>query len=226
MYWIYLVVFALMISVPHFIWRDFLFLDEEGVEGVIIFILGMIGLMVFLKEEKELKINFRRRIKVQKESNRIFHDLNDAYSYIGEVNRKLEIMKRTSLAVAENIGKNDKIAFRPLFEAFEILAKSGKILIRLIEVESQKTVKEVKTEKRLFLELDNHYLLEKKENFLELENRFIIKSPHPVKGLIAVVAITRTKPNWKIDDPELMKALTSQALRLFILSGDDKKQVD
>lgn len=226
MYFIYFTVFVLMVFVPVVVSSraSFLGVKEEALEVLLILFLGTIGFAIYLWEEKKFKINFRKRIAVQRESNEIFKDLSEAYSYIGEVNRKLEIMKGLARGISENYEKRSAIAYASFFEAFALLGKSKKIVIQFVDRQSGKILEEVKLSKKLKLDLGlkTHEILEKPENFFEVEKYFIAKTPKDICGIVGIVIIGRDLISHRIEDPEMVKALISQALQLFVLSGKGK----
>lgn len=223
MYFIYFTVFVLMVFVPVIVSYRTILLDvnEEVLDGLLILFLGAIGFAIYLWEERKFRLNFRKRIAVQKESHQIFKDLGEAYSYIGEVNRKLEIMKGTALGIAENFAKKGALAYVPFFQAFALLAKSKKIIIQFWDVENKKLLGEVKTDAKLKIDsgISCEEALEREEKFFETEEFFFTKSPKDIQGIVGMVAIKRLLSSHRIEDPEIMKALVAEALQLFIIAG-------
>jgi len=224
MYFIYFTVFVLMVFVPVMASDRVFgvsFLGEEPTEVLLILFLGTIGFAIYLWEEKKFKLNFRKRIAVQKESHQIFKDLGEAYSYIGEVNRKLEIMKGAALGMGENYKKKGALAYVPFFQAFALLGKSKKIIIQFWDVQNKQLLGEVKTDTKLKIDsgTTGKEALERMENFFETEDYFFAKSPKDIEGVMGIVAIKRLLSSHRIEDPEMMKALVSEALQLFILAG-------
>lgn len=224
MYFIYFTVFVLMVFVPVMVSNKMFgmsFLGEEPTEVLLILFLGTIGFSIYLWEEKKFKINFRKRIDVQKESHQIFKDLGEAYSYIGEVNRKLELMKGAALGIAENFEKKGALAYVPFFQSFALLSKSKKIVIQFWDVKNRQLLGEVKTDAKLKVDhgMTSEDFLAKEEKFFETDDYFFAKSPKDIQGVVGIVAIKRILSSHRIEDPNLMKALISEALQLFIIAG-------
>lgn len=222
MYFIYFTVFVLMVFVPIVVSPRLLSLgmNEEVLEVLLILFLGTIGFAIYLWEEKKFNINFRKRIAVQKESHQIFKDLGEAYSYIGEVNRKLEIIKGTILGIADNYEKKGVLAYVPFFQAFALIGKSKKIIIQFWDIRSKKLLGEVKTDQKLKIDsgIRAEEALEKEEKFFETDEYFFAKSPKDIQGVIALVAIQRLLSSHRVEDPNMMKTLASEALHLFIIA--------
>jgi hypothetical protein len=93
MYWIYLTLFVLAILTPQFIAREVGLLREEDVEALLIFCFGAFGFMIYLAKEKTLLKLIREKLHLEKQTSLITRDLSDSYSYIGEMNRKLDIVQ-------------------------------------------------------------------------------------------------------------------------------------
>jgi hypothetical protein len=224
MYFIYFTVFVLMVFTPVMVSNRVLgmsSLGEEPTEVMIILFLGAIGFAIYLWQEKKFKINFKKRIEVQKESHQIFKDLGEAYSYIGEVNRKLEIMKGTALGISENFEKRGALAYVPFFQAFALLGKSKKIIIQFWDLQNKQLLGEVKTDAKLKIDsgVKCEDVLDRDEKFLETEDYYFAKSPKDIQGVVGLVAIKRILSSHKVEDPEMLKALVAEALQLFVIAG-------
>lgn len=224
MYFVYFTVFVLMVFAPVMV-SSRVFgmssLGEEPTEVLLILFLGAIGFAIYLWEEKKFKLNFRKRIAVQRESNQIFRDLSEAYSYIGEVNRKLEIVKGAAFGIADNYEKKGVLAYVPFFQALALLSKSKKIIIQFWDAQDKKMLGEVKTDIKLKIDsgMDSEEVLAKEENFIETEEYFFAKSPRPIQKIVALVAVKRLLSSHRIEDPELLKSLATGALCLFVIAG-------
>ncbi|MFH0969613.1 MAG: hypothetical protein V1804_03845 [Patescibacteria group bacterium] len=224
MYWIYLALFVLAVLVPDIITHDrkFFFLQEEQIEEVLIFLLGLTGFIIFRWEEKQSNRYLADKIKMQKETSVISKSLTDTYSYIGETNRKLDIMKSVSMNLLEipkmNAGEERKF-FDILMESIYILAKSKKFSVRFINIKNGETGREVKSKKRVFLKVSNEEIIrnlfESNRSFFEDDYHFIITSPKEIDGIISAIIIAKNNRQQKIDDPEMLKALASHSLFLY-----------
>lgn len=227
MYWIYLVIFILAVLVPDIIphGAKIFFLQEETFEELLIFALGLSGFMVFRLKERQSNTNLKEKIKFQKEASQVSRSLNDTYSYIGETNRKLDIMKNISDSLLEinkiNPGKEKKF-FDVLMESIFILGKSKKFVIRFVNTETGKTELETKSRRRIFFKTRNEEIIKKleKENksFIENDYHFIITSPKKIGEIAAVIIISKNNKQQKLEDPDILKALASQALFMYCFS--------
>ncbi len=232
MYWIYLIIFTLAVLVPDIIPRDskILFLQEEQFEELLIFILGFTGFIIFRFKERQSNINLEEKIKFQKEASRSSKSLNDTYSYIGENNRKLDIMKNISdsfLEISELSPEKEKKFFDILMESIYILGKSRKFVVRFINTKTGKTEMEMKSRKKIFFKVSNEEIIKKleKENtsFIESVYHFIITSPKKIGEIAATIIISKNNQQQKLEDPDILKSLIAQSLFLYYFSKKPKE---
>jgi len=224
MYWIYLIIFTLAVLVPDIIPHEskIFFLGEEQLEEFLIFVFGFTGLFLFRWKEKQSNSYLKEKAAIQKESRKISKDLTDTYSYMGEANRKIEIMKNIFMMVPNSRGENSKKEnkfFDTLLGSVYILAKSEKIVIRFISIISGKTEKELRSKKRIFSRAKNEEIiksiLDENKSFIETGSHFIAISPKIIDQTIAAIIIAKNNQQQKLEDPEILKALASQSLFVY-----------
>lgn len=221
MYWIYLILFVLAVFTPDIIQHDFPFVPEEKAEELLIFVLGALAFLIFLQKEKQLFVKTREKTKIQREASIASKDLADTYSYIGEINRKVDILKDIALRITEGLeisAEKELEIYRSIIHAVQILSKSDHVSLRFINVKTSEIVGEIKSSKKAKCEAINKKMAEENRTFIEIGNVFFIRAPKPINNVTACIAIEKRNKNQKIEDPELIKALASQALFLFTFS--------
>lgn len=225
MYWIYLILFILAVFTPDLIRKDFLLLDEERAEELLIFVLGATAFMIFLWKEKQLNLNLKEKTRIQREASMASKDLTDTYSYIGEINRKMDILKDIALGITEGPAltpEKEAEIYQSILYAVQIFSKSDRISLRFINIKNGAVVKEVRSGKKVKCGAVNEKMLKESRTFLETDGIFFIRSPKPIGNIAACIAIEKQNKRHKLEDPELIKALASQSLFLFTFS---KRQV-
>jgi hypothetical protein len=223
MYWIYLALFILAVLVPDIVphGATLFYLGEEQIEEVLIFILGLTGFLIFRWKERQSNEHLEEKLKIQKEANQISKSLTDTYSYIGETNRKLDIMKAMSMTLLDMTGTDfeKKKFFDSVMESIYILGKSKTFIIRFINTENNQTEQEIKSKKKIFIKSSNEEIIKnlasKSQYFIEDKQYFIIISPKEIDKTIAAIIISKNNQQQKLEDPEMLKALASQSLFLF-----------
>lgn len=220
MYWIYLVIFVIMVFVPDIILNDFLAIDETTVEELAIFFLGGLGFVLYLIKEKRLANEEEVKVKTQREASRMSKDLTSSYSFIGEINRKLEIFKNISLGIPawfKMTSIKKKKAFEYIMDAIRILTKSDEYKLAFMDKHSCKELFELKSKKNIGIKLTKKHCLDGPKKYFETDTSIIVISPEDINGIIAVIIIKKKTEAYKFEDPEMLKAIASQALVLYIL---------
>ena len=221
MYWLYLILFILMVITPDLIDHSFWYLNEERMEELVILILGILAFIIFLLREKQLMLQLKEKKQIQREASLASRDLTDTYSYIGEINRKMDILKDIALGLSEETfisAQKEQAIYRSIIHAVQMFSKSTQVSILFINVKTGQIVKEIKNNKKVKCGTINGEIFQENKNFMETEESFFIHSPKAVDNIAVCIAIKKRNRNQKIDDPSIIKALASQALFLFTFS--------
>lgn len=224
MYWIYLTFFVLIVLTPKVIQEGVLLFREEDIESLVIFCFGVLGFALYLAKEKALLKTFQEKLHLQKRTNIITKDLSDSYSYIGEMNRKFDIVKelifRLPEDAADTLQKKRSESFLSILEAAKVFAKSERVSLRFVNVKTKSIEKILESGPgRTFDRFDAATLLSSKKTFWEEENFAIVRSPLQARGIVAYIIFQRTTNH--IEDADVFKILASQALLLFPLNHPD-----
>jgi hypothetical protein len=220
MYWIYLIIFTAIVFVPTWVQNGFWGLSEIQSQEYVILMLGLLAYMLFVIQERKLsKVSHDRR-RMQSEVNRMNRDLNSSYSYIGEINRKLDILKRLvmQIPVSENFDSKDDQTYLAIIEAIQILTKSNNVAIRFVD-KQKNLLKQVATNKKVFedIALSEHCNMNKKA--CETDKVLMICTDFNHDGYSACILVKKQEGvARRIEDIEIFKAMASHALFLFMLS--------
>lgn len=222
MYWIYLIIFVLIVFAPEYVRHGYLFLGEEDTESVLIFCLNILAFLLYLAKERALgKIRGERK-QIQQEKQFISRDLEDSYSYIGELNRKFEILKRSvgalpgTLATFGRSTKDDDL-YQPILDAVKILSKTDSVALYFIHVGERRVERMYAMGKKsLFSSAIQESILSEKTRRFWLEDGFYYAtSPKAVDHFRCGIVFPKKKND--LDDHEIFKILASEALFFFCL---------
>jgi hypothetical protein len=222
MYWIYLIIFIIAIFTPDIIQRDFSWIPEEKAEELMILALGVLAFTIFIAKEKQMIFQMKAKRLIQKEASLASKDLTDTYSYIGEINRKMDIFKDIALGLTEGselTAEKEMELYHSIIHAVQMFTKSTHVSLRFINVEKSKIIREIKSSKKARCDIVNPIMKKENRTFLETENIFFIRAPKPINNITVCIAIEKRNKSQKIEDPELIKALAAQALFLFTFPG-------
>ena len=221
MYWVFFVFFIIGVLVPDIIRTDVGFFSEERVEGLIIFALGTIGFTLFLFKERQLFSEKKKLHEKEKKLDRTGKDLLKSYSYIGEVNRKMDMLMGLALGLYKNSKmskKEEKDFYLSIAKAVRSLLKAGSCSLVFINTKRKKITKSV------FLEKNKSLLDEKELSSLggdinvKRNKKFItISSPNKMNGIRSYLVIDKhdVKEAANPKNLEILKFLASQALFLY-----------
>jgi len=222
MQWIYIILFTLTLLVPQLVRpEDFPAYPHEHVESAAIFLLGIIGFSVSYFRERIVKRHIEEKKKYQREASHASRDLVHSYSYIGEVNRQLEVLKKIALGVPEKQKKVTKkqrhILFNDMLEAITMFARTENATVHFVDMESQTIAFSLKIGETL-LSLSAKELLEQKKEAEEYANGCVVSLMQPVAGYRVFLVLDRN--NISQENKSFLKAVLSQALAVFVRSKE------
>lgn len=226
MYWIYFSIFISIVFVPIIIQHGLYGFNLVQTQEFAILLLGMLGLLISFLQQKSLKKKLSEKRIIQKQASQMAKDLKQSYSYIGEINRKIDILEQVALNYPESLNltaKKQKSMYDSIMEAIRLLAKSDEIVLRFINISNREVMKEIKSMPDLSFNFSckNMNII---SQFFESDQFIMITSPKAIEDVISCVIIKKKNLNQKLDDLEIFKAIASQALFFFMFIRH-KKQI-
>jgi hypothetical protein len=230
MYWIFSILFAIAVMIPDIIRGNVYFLQEERAEEVVLFILGSVAFLTFLRNERRLAIQRKEKENTQRKMNQAVKDLVDSYSYIGEVNRKMDILMEVALGLTERSlldKKKEKEVYESIINAANFLLKAESTSLRLVNLETLRTIKEFKLSDAGCVHISNKELVDMPENvnIKKHENCLIISSPQKINQVKSYLVIDNydEQEEKKPKNIEILKLFTSQAIFLHAYMEKDSE---
>jgi len=228
MYWAYLVLFILAIFVPDFVKGGIYSFPHERLEELLIFSFGVIGFLIFIFKEHQLIVKEFEGKKIIKKLFNTNKELEASYTYIGEVNRKLDILMQVGLGLIKHGRRartKEREAYDSILSAAVSLLKAKNAVLRFVDVGTNKTQKEmfyldnchsIKNDE--FLEMGEHVNIKKGERYViasSFKNINNIKCYLIVEGCAEGCAITESENVTTGNNDEILKFLASHALFLY-----------
>lgn len=218
MYWIYLTLFIFIILTPQIIREGVWLFREEDVEALIIFCFGLLGFILYLAKEKALLRVFQEKLHLQKRTNTITKDLSDSYSYIGEMNRKFDIMKELIFQLpqvtAQRLVRGKPETFYSLLEAVKLLAKTEAVSLRFVNTRTHSLEKVIEVgAAKEFADFSAEALLASRKTFWEEQVYACVRSPLPADRVHAYLVFAKSSNH--IENIEVFKILAAQATLLY-----------
>lgn len=221
MYWIYFTFTVLVIVSPVIFNERFETLHGTYWHDISIVALAIIGLILFHFEERRLKKIIQGRRVIQKESRLIFDDLTNAYSYIGEANRKMEIVKNILIKTSNQIKDEEQNTYTLILEAIRSFSKSHEVTLRFVDIRNNQTLKEVSTDQNVFAAIRNQKIFATEGRIFEDGPNIFVKNSESIDNIRGVAILKKSHSSQKIEDPSAVQAILAQALSFFIESTRD-----
>lgn len=220
-------IFAVIVFIPGIVGRDYGILTEVQVEEYLILLLGSVGFLIFLFQGKALKRVNRQRSSVQREANQLFKDLTHSYSYIGEANRKLDILRKVvqdtpniSLASPESEPEH----YHSIMDAVLVMTRAPFMGIKFFGPDG-KSIKEVWSDPKKKILSDWNPFLQQTRQAKETDDYFVICAPPNEDKVSCCLLISKHNPNSRPgDDVDLLKAMAAHALFLFMFFDSRRRE--
>jgi hypothetical protein len=215
MYWIYLLLCVLVILTPEFIESGTWVLSEDDFESLIIFAFGTLGLLLYISKEKAFFRAHAEKVILQKKANTISKDLSQSYSYIGEMNRKLDVIQEVIFELPRKTlikRKKPTDLYKPILEAAKVFARTDKAALLIVDIKKKTCTEEIGG--HLFKRYEPAHLLGAKKSFWSEDHVLIVRSPYAADGKHAFLLLEKVTNHS--EDMEHLQILASQALLLTV----------
>lgn len=220
LYWAYLIVFIIAVLVPDLVRGNVFFLSETRAEEIALFLMGVITFIIILKNEQKIIFHKKEKEKDAKKIEQTIKDLVESYSYIGEINRKMDILMSIALGFSDSSDAdkiNEKEIYMSISNAADSLLKSKTASLKFVDITTGKTKKEFHQENGKTV--NNIELLDMKANtnIKEVRDFLIVSSTKDIKNIKSYLIIDGYE-NEEKNNPknmEILKAMASQALFLY-----------
>jgi len=222
MYWIYLIIFIIAVLSPDIIRGSLYFLSEKRAEELLIFFLGVTGFFLFFSKDRQLFLQKIEKKRDKKKIDQTIKDLVESYSYIGEVNRKMDILMSISLGLTEksNLSKNKQTEiYRAIIEAAKFLMKADCAQLKFINAENDVLEKEIKIDNcSCAIKTENIIKMKSSGNAEQFEKFLVTTSHHKIKNVMCYLIVGDYEEQGD-KTIEMLKVLASQALFVFSYAG-------
>lgn len=225
MYWAYLILFVFMIVTPEFVRDGLLFFSEEDFESILIFCFGMVGLLLYLGKESAFLRAVREKLSLQQETNQIRRDLSQSYSYIGEMNRRIDIVKNMIVSLPHSKApvpeRQGRELYDPIIDATKLLAQSDCVALYFVAVEDGTVLERYEVgdgeHREILCALDGRHLLETKKYLWEEGKLSFVRSPEAVGGIAAFIVFHKMKN--RLEETGIFQILAAEALFVFSVNS-------
>lgn len=201
------------------------YLTEDMGESVIILVAGAIAFALYVLKEKSLLRHVREKLWFQQKNSAITKDLSQSYSYIGEVNRKVDILRgmmHRLVEIRETKGEEERMLWEVL-DTIKHLTQAERVSMRIFTDQVCTHRLEEKSDKKIFAQVSDTALLQTDKNFFITEGIQCVSSQRLRKQTKIFLLFSRAH-NDEVDEGILNIILSFLAiLDTFLTNG--KKSV-
>ena len=226
MYWIYLIVFSVIVFIPSIIQNGRFGLSLVQTQEYVILLIGIVTFVAFSFREKRYKKNLQEKSKMATQVNRMSKELTSSYSYIGEINRKLDILENITVGFPETseLPNTRRVeVYDSIMSAVQMFTKSDDFVLRFVDEKNCDVLKEIKSRGNKNVLYDQNEC-EPGGNFFENEEIIFVRSLKTIDNVYACILIKKKNSSQQANDPELLKTLAMQALFLFMFIYEKNSQ--
>lgn len=131
MYWLYLLLLTCALVLPGFIERGLFssLADREIVELVFVSVISLLAFALYVIRDRQ-SLRYKKELAgKQKEISRFTKELSLSYSYIGEANRKFEILQGVTLEIPELLKGEKENLYYDILRAIRIFSGCSDFIV-------------------------------------------------------------------------------------------------
>ncbi len=230
MYWAFFIILIIGTLIPDIIRQNYFFLSETRLEELMIFLLGSSSFFIFIFKERQLEAERKEKEMKSKRLDQTGKDLAESYNYIGEVNRKMDILLNIALGFSSgaNVHKKEvREVFDSVVKAASFIIKADLASLRFVNTKNGKTQQNIIMNGKN-ISFGNNDLTEIKGdiNIKKDKDVLVVASLNQIRDVRGYLLLKkydeREESNAK--NIEILKVLVSQALFLYSLANKDNLQ--
>lgn len=223
MYWMYLLLCVFAVLTPEFIQSGTWVLSEDDLEALVIFGFATLGLLFYISKDKAFFRAHEEKVTLQQKTNTISKDLSQSYSYIGEMNRKLDVIQEVIFELPKKTllkRKKQTDLYKPILDAAKVFARTDKAALLVVDTKKKVCLEGIG--EQLFRDYSAEYLLAAKKSFWMEERVLIVRSPYAADGKHVFLLLAKVTNHS--EDMEHLQILASQALLLVVHGREIPRQ--
>lgn len=230
MYWLYVIGFVGVLLVHGFSERGILpVIQNPEITELVFLLVFSTGLFVlFIFRDYQLQRLKKELEEKRKEASRLGKELSASYSYIGEVNRKFEILQDVSVEIPEileNGKKNGKDVYFDVLHAIQIFSGCRDFVVAFCDADEGKHLTEIFLPSSQLLTIPKHIDLEEfardRSRFTKKSGEYCLVEANGTIGKMHCIAVFH-RFSLRGDAVDLVRPLLMQALFLYVHSGMQK----
>jgi hypothetical protein len=224
LYWVYIALFVAIVLVPVFVHEGRLLAvkNQQIAEVILIFIFGTLAWFLYYWKYSQAARLQKKNNELQKEALNASKDLSSTYHYIGQINRKLDILRSIVLGLPSSTDiSSKKQDYVSIMEAIEMFSGCKQYLIGFYDHKTGKVLKEIKAGSEFNPDIERKDCFKDQSTVLKFDDFYFLRTKQRVYHMCAYAILD--KKSLRNQDIDLIKSLLAQALFLFIYTKEKEK---
>lgn len=227
MYWLYLTLFLSMLLIPRFSGESWFptIINREITEIIFLFIFSSLMFAIYILRDYQF-VRYQKNFEAkQKEAAHLLKDLSTTYSYIGETNRKIEILRDLMAdfpELLEEKGRGSDSMYADILRAIHSFTSCSEFVIRFYNQKDKTIARELWSSetfaKSMSQEIDPEHLLKDETRSMERQGEYLILRARGTFDHTCCYAIFH-KNYLKKENIEIVRSLMVQALFFHTFSN-------
>ncbi|PID52464.1 MAG: hypothetical protein CR972_02130 [Candidatus Moraniibacteriota bacterium] len=215
MFFLYLIIFIVIVSTPFIINGVLWIFSEDELEAIILLCAGVVSFMIYRLKDYQVFENIRDRVKLQQSFARAQKELSESYSYIGQANRRTDIMYEifSDLSHMNRDGHKDGV-----IRAMEMLPYTDNFSFRFIKSSKGKACKKFGSGSKFGHLPDTLFCRNTNTRSYREQNILFVYSEVEEHDLRACIAVPFSKKAE--NDIDFFKALTAYFTMVYVFHDE------
>lgn len=211
MFFLYLTIFILIVSTPFLVADGYWIFAEDETEAVVLLCAGVVSFMIYRLKDYQVFENIKDRVRLQRSFARAQKELSESYSYIGQANRRTDIMYDifSDLTHISSEDYDDSI-----MRAMELLPYTNKYSFRFINLAKEKAYDAVSSSGEFDHLPDNLFCKSNNVRSYRHKDMLFVYSDATDKNLRTCIALPYSEKAE--NDIEFFKALTAYFTMVYV----------
>ncbi len=215
MFFIYLGIFIIIVTTPFLITNSFWIFTEDETEALLLLIAGVASFAIYRLRDYQVFQTIREKMRLQKSVVQAQKELSESYSYIGQANRRTDIMYEifSDLSHMETTSSDEA-----LLHAMESLPYTEDFCFRFIDPKKKKSHHRISATQHFKHLPDELFCKENISRSYQNKDILFVYSETKDKSLRTCIALPYSEKAE--NDIDFFKALTAYFTMVYMFHND------
>lgn len=217
-YWVFVILYVALILTPVFVHDGGVRIapTETGSVISLSFLFATAMLLLFWWKYSAASKCKRENLALKKEALSTQKDIATTYSYIGQINRKLEILRSILLGLPQSAQSSKKQEYHSILDAIRMFSHCQRFVVGFYEYREGKVLREIKSTSDYEPPVNAKVCVKNPASSQSFDTYSFIKTKQRIYHVGAYAILE--KSTLKTQDVDLIHSLLAQALFFFIYS--------